>query len=110
MRRRGALIAVALAMSATPFALGVRGASAASTTRSAIQRSTAATTNGLCRGAFTLPTHSNRLLIDTAVTCLIDRERAHERLPALRPNHQLQGIAASLATEMAADGYFGDDS
>jgi uncharacterized protein YkwD len=63
-----------------------------------------------CRGSLTLPTNSNQALIDTAITCLIDRERAHHRLPALRPNPDLQGIASSLAREMAIGGYFGDDS
>jgi uncharacterized protein YkwD len=64
----------------------------------------------LCRGALTLPTSSNHALIDTAITCLVDRERASHRLSALRPNRELQGIASSLAGEMALAGYFGDDS
>jgi uncharacterized protein YkwD len=58
----------------------------------------------------TLPTHSNHALIDRAITCLVDRERSVYRLSALRPNHELQGIASSLADEMAAGGYFGDDT
>ena len=63
-----------------------------------------------CRGALTLPTHSNHTLIDTAITCLVDRERADHRLPVLHPNRELQGIASSLASEMAIAGYFGDDT
>jgi uncharacterized protein YkwD len=97
-RRAGAVIAVALAMlcalqDATPA-----------------QSATGSTTSGRCRGALTLPTHSNLTLIDSAVTCLIDRERARHRLPALRPNPDLRGIASSLAREMASSGFFGDDS
>jgi uncharacterized protein YkwD len=64
----------------------------------------------ICRGALTLPTHSNHTLIDAAITCLVDRERTVHRLPALRANHELQGIASSLAGEMALAGYFGDDT
>ena len=63
-----------------------------------------------CKGELTLPTLSNHALIDTAITCLVDRERASHQLPALRPNRELQGIASSLASEMAAGGYFGDDT
>jgi|HubBroStandDraft_3_1064219.scaffolds.fasta_scaffold01189_6 uncharacterized protein YkwD len=48
--------------------------------------------------------------MDTAIVCLIDRERAHYRLPALRVNPDLQGIASTLSSEMAVRGYFGDDS
>jgi uncharacterized protein YkwD len=85
-----------------------RTRSAASTTTSPGHATTTASER--CRGALTLPTRSNIALIDRAVTCLIDRERAHARLAALQPNPDLQGIASSLAREMARDGYFGDDS
>ena len=64
----------------------------------------------VCRGELTLPTQSNHALIDTAIACLVDRERAAHRLPELRPNRELQGIASSLASEMAIAGYFGDDT
>ncbi len=98
MRRAGAVIAVALAMvCALQGATPVRGA-------------TASTGSGRCRGALTLPIRSNLTLIDSAVICLIDRERAEHRLPALQPNSDLHGIASSLAREMASSGYFGDDS
>jgi uncharacterized protein YkwD len=97
-RRAGAVIAVALAM-----VCALQGATAA-------DGATAAASDGHCRGAFTLPTRSDLTLIDNAVTCLIDRERAHQRLAALRPNPDLQGIASSLAREMARSGFFGDDS
>lgn len=63
-----------------------------------------------CRGALTLPTRSDLKLIDSAVTCLIERERTSRQLAVLQPNHYLQGIAVSLAKEMARAGYFGDDS
>jgi uncharacterized protein YkwD len=66
--------------------------------------------SGRCRGALTLPTRSDLALIDSAVTCLIERERTRQRLAALQPNPDLQGIAAGLAKEMASAGYFGDDS
>jgi uncharacterized protein YkwD len=98
MRRAGAVIAVALAMvCALQGATPARGA-------------TASTGSGRCRGAFTLPIRSNLTLIDSAVMCLIDRERAEHQLPALQPNSDLHGIASSLAREMASSGYFGDDS
>lgn len=94
MRRAGAVVALAILVgSATPAQGAVPGAP-----------------SDRCRGALTLPTSSNLTLIDTAVTCLVDRERAHHRLSALRPNRDLQGIASRLAGEMAIDGYFGDDS
>jgi uncharacterized protein YkwD len=74
-------------------------------------RGAAATTDGArCRGALTLPTRSDQTLIDSAVTCLVDRERAHLRVPALRSNAALGGIATNLAQEMASHGYFGDDT
>lgn len=102
-RGTSAVIAVALVMSVQ--SLGAIGASAAGS-----RRPKARAGRALCRGALTLPTHSNHVLIDTAITCLIDRERIHYRLPPLRPNHDLQGIASSLATEMVISGYFSDDS
>jgi uncharacterized protein YkwD len=63
-----------------------------------------------CRGALTFPTYSNPALIDSAIRCLVNRERADHSLPTLRPNRELQGIASSLAGEMAVGGYFGDDT
>lgn len=97
-QRAGAVIAVALAMAGA-----LHGATPA-------DGATTATNGGHCRGALTLPTHSNLTLIDNAVTCLIDHERVLQQLPALRPNPDLQGIASSLAQEMARSGFFGDDS
>lgn len=97
-RCAGTVIAVALAVAYT-----TQGATPA-------QGATASTGSARCRGALTLPTHTNLKLIDTAVTCLIERERAHHGLPALQPNSDLQKIASSLAGEMAGSGYFGDDS
>jgi uncharacterized protein YkwD len=98
VRRGGAFVVLALALACmlpgTTTAQGAR----------------ATTTSTHCRGALTLPTSSNQALIDSAVTCLIDRERAHLRVPALRLNTALQGIATSLAREMASHGYFGDDT
>jgi uncharacterized protein YkwD len=124
-RLKGAGIAVAMACSmlGASGALGVAATRAAGSalpltrprTRSAASSTTShapatTTVSGHCRGALTLPTRSDIALIDKAVTCLIDRERAHARLAALQPNPDLQGIASSLAREMARDGYFGDDS
>ncbi len=98
MLRVGAFVAVALtAVWALAGAAQAQGATAPRSSRR-------------CRGALTLPTRSNLTLIDSAVTCLIDRERAHYRLPALQPNPDLHGIASSLAREMARAGFFGDDS
>jgi uncharacterized protein YkwD len=78
--------------------------------RAAAHGTTPSTSSGRCRGALTLPTRSNLELIDSAVTCLIERERTSRGLAALQPNPDLQGIAAGLAKEMASAGYFGDDS
>lgn len=94
---KGAGIAVAVACAV----LGANGALGVAATRAASRR---------CRGALTLPTRSNLTLIDSAVTCLIDHERAHNRLPALQSNPDLHGIASNLSMEMARHGYFGDNS
>jgi uncharacterized protein YkwD len=97
-RRGGGFVVLALALGCT--LLGTMTA----------QGATNVTPGTRCRGALTLPTHSNQTLIDGAVTCLIGRERARLRVPALRANPALQGIATSLAREMASHGYFGDDT
>ena len=85
--------------------LGVSGAGAAGSAAG-----TTPTRQAPCRGALTLPTHTNLALMNTAIVCLINRERAHYRLPTLTPNPALQGIASSLSREMAASGNFADDS
>jgi uncharacterized protein YkwD len=92
-----------------------RGATAAPGTkpvhkRTRVHSAKPAAISRRCRGALTLPTRSNLKLIDSAVTCLIERERTSRQLAALRPNPYLQGIAVSLAKEMASVGYFGDDT
>ncbi len=97
-RRGGAFVVLALAVACA--LLGTMTARAATNTATA----------GRCRGTLTLPTSSNQALIDSAVACLIDRERDRLRVPALRANPTLGGIATSLAREMANHGYFGDDS
>jgi uncharacterized protein YkwD len=63
-----------------------------------------------CRGAGTPPNSSNMALMDTATTCLINRERARARIPMLRANLDLQKLAATQAREMVAGDYFDDDS
>jgi uncharacterized protein YkwD len=98
-----AVAAAALVLQAGSLGVGSARAAGASPSVSPPSR-------GVCRGELTLPTSSNSKLMDTAVLCLIDRERAHYRFPALRPNPDLQGIASTLSSEMAAEGYFGDDS
>lgn len=95
---------VILVAGALPTAL--LGASAATASPTTVASDAPRT----CKGALTLPTHSNHALIDRAITCLVDRERAERKLPVLRPNRELQGIASSLAGEMAVGGYFGDDT
>jgi uncharacterized protein YkwD len=102
-RRARVVIATTLALSAVLFGAGAAYAagSAPATTPPPSSR---------CRGELTLPTHTNLPLMDTAVVCLIDRERVHYRLAPLIPNRDLQGIASSLSKEMAVAGYFGDDS
>jgi uncharacterized protein YkwD len=111
VRRAGAFIAVVLVITAGSLsAANARAASSALHRRQSRRGSATPAANGRCRGALTLPTTTNHPLIDTAVMCLIDRERAHQQLPALQPNSDLQGIASSLAREMAVHGYFGDDS
>jgi uncharacterized protein YkwD len=101
------VVAARAAGSAVPVTRSRTWSAGATTTTSHCSTTTA---SGRCRGALTLPTRSNLTLIDSAVTCLIDRERAHYRLPTLQPNPELHGIASSLAREMARAGYFGDDS
>ncbi len=98
VRRGGAFVVLALAVACA--SLGAMTAQGATNTA----------TGARCRGALTLPTSSNQALVDSAVTCLIDRERARLRVPALRSNAALGGIATSLAREMASHGYFGDDA
>jgi uncharacterized protein YkwD len=106
-RQTRAVIAVALALAV--WSLGVGSAYAAARAAGPTPAKNGAPQTP-CRGELTLPTHTDLTLIDTAIVCLIDRERAHYRLPALTPNRDLQGIASSLSREMAASGYFGDDS
>ncbi len=102
-RQTHAVIAMALALS-----VGLPGAAGARAEASV--RTTAQPHGGTCSGEQTLPTNSNLGLIDSAIMCLIGRERAHYRLVSLQPNRDLQGIASSLAREMAVSGYFGDNS
>jgi uncharacterized protein YkwD len=122
MWRMCAIVLVTLAPSTTLLGVSTANASTVPSASSAASNSTAssasADTAGVtrtgafrtCKGALTLPTHSNHALIDSAITCLVDRERANHRLPMLRSNRQLQGIASSLAGEMAVGGYFGDNT
>jgi uncharacterized protein YkwD len=106
-----ALFALTLALSVGSFgASGAGAAGLAASTAPPPQASAASPRQATCRGTLTLPNHSNLALMDAAIVCLIDRERAHYQLPALTPNRDLQGIASSLSREMAASGDFADDS
>ncbi len=61
-----------------------------------------------CPGERLRPTHTNAVAVDQATLCLIDRIREAHRLPALRENHQLLGVAGSQVSAMVSRDYFAD--
>jgi uncharacterized protein YkwD len=63
-----------------------------------------------CANTNLLPTAANTATIDAATLCLIDRVRAASHLRPLRPNHELQAVAATQVSEMVRWNYFSDDS
>ena len=61
-----------------------------------------------CVGERLRPTPANATTVDLATLCLIDHLRASNRLPALRPNSQLLGVAGSQVSTMVSWNYFAD--
>jgi len=89
-----AALVVALLMSA--------GASGAST-------KPAGRASETCVGANLLPTSANAATVSAATLCLIDRVRAAHHLRPLRPNRELQAVAAAEAYSMVRENYFADN-
>ena len=62
-----------------------------------------------CVGANLLPTSANAATVSAATLCLIDRVRAAYHLRALRPNRELQAVAAAQTYSMVRGNYFADN-
>ena len=62
-----------------------------------------------CVGANLLPTSANAATVSAATLCLIDRVRAAHHLPALRPNRDLEAVAAAQTYSMLRGNYFADN-
>jgi uncharacterized protein YkwD len=62
-----------------------------------------------CVGANLLPTSANAATVSAATLCLIDRVRAAHHLRALRPNRELQAVAAAQTYSMVRRNYFADN-
>jgi uncharacterized protein YkwD len=59
-----------------------------------------------CRGAHLMPTAANRTLVRAATLCLLNRQRAHHRMRALRENRRLDRAADNHSRDMARRNYF----
>ena len=70
----------------------------------------ASTSPPSCPGAQLRPTHANVAAVDAATLCLIDGVRRTAHLSALRPNRDLQHVAAGQSLEMVLGDFFGDDT
>jgi uncharacterized protein YkwD len=63
-----------------------------------------------CANVNLLPTPADRVAVDSATLCLINRIRLAHHLGALKSNHDLRVVAARQVSSMVTRNYFADDT